>query len=162
MRNNASAVGKGIIQIIHKFMFYTDSNCDFAKQTLNTISRRTSPRGDFEKRFVSGSFRFSRRPPCCAQIFEFSLVLRQSKKTQGTRRGLARECNQLCEGAALSSREDQQLLLLCCLCAAEQPKCEQHQPWQSRVFTCCKFFWPLLLLLLFAPLPCPSAPPARD
>ena len=106
---------------------------------MNTISRRTSPRGDFEKRFVSGSFRFSRRPRCCAQIFEFSLVLQQSKKTC-TRRGLARECNQLCEGAALSSREDQQLLLLCCLCAAEQPKCEQHQPWQSRVFTCCKFF----------------------
>ena len=130
-----------------------------AKQTLNTISHQTSPTGDFEKRFVSGSFRYLRHPRCCAQIFEFSLVLQQSKKTC-TRRGRARECNQLCEGAALSSREDQQLLLLCCLCAAEQPKCEQHQPWQSRVFTCCKFFWPLLLLL-FAPLPCPSAPPAR-
>ena len=118
-------------------MFYTDSTCE---TNIEHYITPDIPHRRLEKKFVSGSFRSSRRPRCCAQIFEFSLVLQQSKKTQGTRRGLARECNQLCEGAALSSREDQQLLLLCCLCAAEQPKCEQHQPWQSRVFTCCKFF----------------------
>ena len=136
-------------------MFYTDS---FLRNKHRTLYHARHPLQETLKRDLFQDHS-DLKEATRAALVEFSLVLQQSKKTC-TRRGLARECNQLCEGAALSSREDQQLLLLCCLCAAEQPKCEQHQPWQSRVFTCCKFFWPLLLLL-FAPLPCPSAPPAR-